>query len=459
MTRTVLLMVHEFPPAGGGGVQRMAKFARYLPESGWTPVVLTSAPGRGRPIDESLLAEVQDVTALRLPQRRVSTLFATALAPLKRVRSSPNVNASASAGAATGTSTSTSASAAAGTTTAPGANTNAARSLPPLSTRLARCISMDDASWWAISAARAGVAFGRAHNVQAVVASGPPFSVTGAGMRLARRLQVPLVVDMRDGWRDNPVAWFPSARGRRRALAAERAVMAQADLVLATTEVIAGEARELGARDVRVLPNGYDATDLANHKPDPHGPLRLTFMGKIYRNLTEPWNLFAALAQARELRPDLDIRLDVIGDASNEVRGVASESRLADKIDFTGYLPHREALERVAQADVAVALIADRPGAKGPIAGKMFEYLAIGLPTLALAPVDGEAARLVTALSAGWVVAPHDVAAITARIIDLAESKRRGSLGVTIDPAAVARYDRRALSAELASALNEVTSK
>ena len=89
----------------------------------------------------------------------------------------------------------------------------------------------------------------------------------------------------------------------------------------------------------------------------------------------------------------------------------------------------------------------------------MFEYLAIGLPTLALAPVDGEAARLITTLHAGWVVAPHDGAAITARIIDLAESKRRGSLGVTIDPAAVARYDRRALSAELASALNEVTGK
>ena len=296
MTRTVLLMVHEFPPAGGGGVQRMAKFARYLPDSGWTPVVLTSAPGRGRPIDESLLAEVQGVTALRLPQRRVSTLFATALAPLRRARSSSAANTPASD------------------------DSSAARSLPPVSTRLARCISMDDGSWWAISAARAGVAFGRAHNVQAVVASGPPFSVTGAGMRLARRLQVPLIVDMRDGWRDNPVAWFPSARGRRRALAAERAVMAQADVVLATTEVIAGEARDLGARDIRVLPNGYDATDLTTHKPDPNGPLRLTFMGKIYRNLTEPWNLFAALARAHSLRPDLDIRLDIIGDASQEVR-------------------------------------------------------------------------------------------------------------------------------------------
>jgi glycosyltransferase involved in cell wall biosynthesis len=235
--------------------------------------------------------------------------------------------------------------------------------------------------------------------------------------------------------------------------------MAQADLVFATTDVIAGEARELGARDVRVLPNGYDAADLTGHEPDPDGPLRLTFMGKIYRNLTEPWNLFAALAQAHELRPDLDIRLDVIGDASDEVHGVAGESGLADKVDFTGYLPHREALARVARADVAVVLIADRPGSKGPIAGKMFEYLAIGLPTLALAPVDGEAARLVTTLRAGWVVAPHDVAAITARLIDLAESKQRGSLGVTIDPAAVARYDRRALSAELASALNEVTGK
>ena len=37
--------------AGGGGVQRMAMFARYLPESGWTPVVLTSAPGKTQQID------------------------------------------------------------------------------------------------------------------------------------------------------------------------------------------------------------------------------------------------------------------------------------------------------------------------------------------------------------------------------------------------------------------------
>ena len=275
-------------------------------------------------------------------------------------------------------------------------------------------------------------------------------------MRRARRLKVPLVIDMRDGWRDNPVAWFPSARKRRRALAAERAVLTQADLVLATTDVIAREARELGGRDVRVLSNGYDATDLVAHAPDPDGPLRLAFMGKMYRNHAEPWDLFAALAQARKLHPDFDIRLDLVGGASDEVRDAARDSGLANEVSFAGYLPHREALARVARADVAVALVADRPGAEGQIGGKVFEYLAIGLPTLALAPADGESAQLVTRLSAGWIVAPHDVAAITARLIDLAESKRRGSLGVTIDPAAVARYDRCALTAELASALNEV---
>ena len=76
---TVVLMTYEFPPSGGGGVQRCAKFARYLPELGWTPVVVTSAPVPGRPYDESLLEGISGITVARLRPRRVSTLAARAL--------------------------------------------------------------------------------------------------------------------------------------------------------------------------------------------------------------------------------------------------------------------------------------------------------------------------------------------------------------------------------------------
>lgn len=261
---------------------------------------------------------------------------------------------------------------------------------------------------------------------------------------------------MRDGWRDNPTAWYPSAAHRARALAAERAVLESAAVVLATTSVIAEEARQLGARDVRVLPNGYDAADVAPWEPHGEGPLRLAFMGKMYRNHSEPWDLLAALSGLRRSRPDLDITLDVIGDEWSAVRERAATDGLADRVSFAGYLPHREAVRRLARADVAVAIVADRPGARATALGKLYEYMGVGIPVLALVPPDGESARLVREGAAGWVVASHDRSAIAARLTELAEGKRLGAPMAGADPAFAARYDRRALTGELAAVLDEV---
>ncbi|MBL7970684.1 MAG: glycosyl transferase, partial [Prolixibacteraceae bacterium] len=60
--KRVLIITYYWPPSGGAGVQRWLKFAKYLPEFGWQPVILTvdpkyaSYPQR----DESLLAEIDD---------------------------------------------------------------------------------------------------------------------------------------------------------------------------------------------------------------------------------------------------------------------------------------------------------------------------------------------------------------------------------------------------------------
>ena len=474
MPSTVLIMTYEFPPAGGGGVQRMAKFARYLPEFGWDPVVLTSEPARGRPLDDSLLADVAGVPAVRLPARNVSALMARPLAPVKKARgalrrgpsetgsepaapgAAPGAAPVPSGGASEAAPTTAGASEAAPTTSGASAAAPAERKAPPVSARLARLVSMDDAAWWARNAQKRGVALGRQNDVAAVLASGPPFSVLVAGQAVARGLGVPLVADMRDGWRDNPAAWYPSAAARRRALQAELAVLAAAAVVLTTSPRTASEALELGGRDVRVLPNGFDSADIVPWAPQEGGPLRLVFMGKMYGRLTEPWQLFEALARVAAKRPDLEVRLEIVGDAGEQIRAAAERHGLSSIVDFAGYLPHAEAVARVASSDVALTIIADRPGAKAMISGKLFEYLAVGLPTLALAPVDGDAARLITSLDAGWSVAPHDVDAIAARVIELADDKRGGVAHRGAAPEAIARYERRALAGQLAEILGAV---
>ena len=69
--RKVLVIAYPFPPLGGSGVQRTAKFAKYLPEFGWQPVVLTvsySHVFEYSENDHSLVEELRsDLLVYRVP--------------------------------------------------------------------------------------------------------------------------------------------------------------------------------------------------------------------------------------------------------------------------------------------------------------------------------------------------------------------------------------------------------
>ncbi|MBI3579799.1 MAG: glycosyl transferase family 1, partial [Ignavibacteriales bacterium] len=57
--RKVLVIAYYFPPMGLSGVQRTAKFVKYLPQYGWKPTVLTVTPTGYYAMDDSLLKEVE----------------------------------------------------------------------------------------------------------------------------------------------------------------------------------------------------------------------------------------------------------------------------------------------------------------------------------------------------------------------------------------------------------------
>ena len=56
----ILIITYYWPPGGGAGVQRWLKFAKYLPEHGWEPVILTVDPEYATypAIDTSLAEEL-----------------------------------------------------------------------------------------------------------------------------------------------------------------------------------------------------------------------------------------------------------------------------------------------------------------------------------------------------------------------------------------------------------------
>ena len=58
--KKILVITYYWPPAGGPGVQRILKFAKYLPEFGYKPIILTVKNGDYPANDYSLMKEIPD---------------------------------------------------------------------------------------------------------------------------------------------------------------------------------------------------------------------------------------------------------------------------------------------------------------------------------------------------------------------------------------------------------------
>lgn len=428
----LLVIAYEFPPTAGPGVQRITALTKYLQRLGWRVSVVCAETISSAPTDPSMLADVAGAHVVALPGRHVATAIARLLAPLKREGSAH--------------------AAPAATAVAP-----AAAARRPLSGRISRWIAVpDDAIFWRKSAARAAFRINANDPVDVVLASGPPYSAMLAGCDFARLFGTPLVLDLRDPWRDNAALHWPTAWHRNRSVRLERQAMAHAAAVLAVSEPIAEEARSLGAAEAVVLPNGFDREHVPAWKPDASAPLTLAFMGRFSSALTDPEPLFAgmALAAARS-EAAAAIRLVVAGPEYPWVAELIARYGIADRVQLRGYLPNADALSMVASADVGTIVLADVPGTKAIYSSKLFDYLGIAIPVLLVGPSDCVAADVLREARAGTVVAP-DAESVSAALIELAEAKAARRPAPAPLASVVARFDRESQAAELSALLTRV---
>src|SRR5438477_12340373 len=61
MSQSLLYLAYFFPPRGGAAVQRSLKFAKYLPQFGWNPLVVANG---GATVQQDNATKVQDPTLL-----------------------------------------------------------------------------------------------------------------------------------------------------------------------------------------------------------------------------------------------------------------------------------------------------------------------------------------------------------------------------------------------------------
>jgi glycosyltransferase involved in cell wall biosynthesis len=451
-SRRLLLTTYFFPPVGGIGVERTLKHVAYLPGHGWQPVVIGAATPGYRVIDPGSIDRIP-------PGTEVHRAIAPEPAHLRW--------AARSVVRALGRSAWSAAGALPVPSTTPTRQAVADPPLLPLTRALnaawARVVPLvffpDEQLLWAVTAAALGMTVHATEPVQAIYSSSPPISSHLAAALVSSLTGLPWIADFRDPWIGN--AFAPPLAVPQLALQRELEAMI---VRRATRSVFATGA--LGqmyatrypalAKRFAVISNGYDADELRGiprRRPGARlGPFRLVYTGSLYgeRELDLLLDGIAALlAQRPTLRDEL--RVELVGwlSEANERRATARLPSLDPIVRRFSQVPRAKALALVGGADAGLLLLAGGLGREVFVGAKLFDYIGLDVPVLAVAP-DGEARRILADL--GWGVladpTPEGVAQGIAFALDMPPA---------VGPAdPELRFERRGLTAALARLLDEV---
>jgi glycosyltransferase involved in cell wall biosynthesis len=263
--------------------------------------------------------------------------------------------------------------------------------------------------WWPFAVWR-GRRLLRERAYAAVVSSGAPHSVHLIGRSLHRTTGTPWIADLHDPWTDiSYYDEFPHTRWAKRLDARlERSVLAEASAVTTVSpswaDLFAGKAKNRYA----VVENGFDPNDFESLQPAPADDFVLAHVGKLYAS-RNPTALWRALARLRDDGRIPALRVHLTGAVDPAVRRTIERYGLAPIVAVDGFVPHDEALRRMARSTLLLLTIEPFAQAVGMITSKLYEYLASGRPVLGVGPPGGDADALLRRHDAGAVVDWGDV--------------------------------------------------
>jgi glycosyltransferase involved in cell wall biosynthesis len=455
----LLLTTYYFPPVAGVGVERTLKHVTYLPEQGWQPVVIGPGNPGYRLVDPASVARIPPGTELHqafaVEPAHIRQLgrwlgnAARGIWPISNDLTTDDGRMEAESATDQGGS--------GGSHLRDALNDAWAWLIP-------RTFFPDEQLLWVPAAVAVALRVHQLSPVDAIYSSSPPVSSHLAAAVVASLTGLPWVADFRDPWVGNAFnrALTPVHENLRNSL--ERLIVrSAARTVFATAALRDAYARRypaLGGRFVTIT-NGYDAdelADLARELPagggDGSRPFQLVYAGSVYGDrelevfLDGVERLLAARPQLRD-----ELRIEFIGwwSTANERLAASRLPRLAPVVRHSAQVSRSAALARVAAADAGLLLLAGGPDRDLFVGAKLFDYLGLDRPVLAVAP-PGEIRQILSGLDWGVAVdpTPADVARGLEAII------AAGPPSHPADPER--RFERRRLTAQLASLLDEVAS-
>lgn len=441
--QSVLLVAYYYPPSGSVGARRTLKFARYLQEFNWRPVVLT--------VNEDIFAD-KDITSMEqvhdVPVYRTRCWSFNRLARNLRKKSDHK----------------------SGSDLPTGRRSRAYRMIVGIKRLFQSLMIPDTEIGWLPFAVYRGLKIIRREKIKLIYASSPPPTTLLVGTLLSLLTNRPLVLDLRDSWAIHP-DWLYIEENQGilspiyRARVWFEGVLERITFKLAGAIVLNTEAlrevykanRPTSAERMVTITNGYDASDFQSAcQHQAQGDLfSLVFVGSYY-GFHRPDYFLKGLHHLLHDKPEMAKLLRVIFIGELETASswqLIRELGLSELVQVVDRVPHREAIKWLKQANALLLTLPPVIMVNWWIPAKLFEYLAAEKPIFAVMP-EGEAARLVRDSGRGILVDPHNPEKISNELYQLCVSARE--LGAKNGGINVEQFEYRVLTGKLAGIFEQV---
>jgi hypothetical protein len=107
-------------------------------------------------------------------------------------------------------------------------------------------------------------------------------------------------------------------------------------------------------------------------------------------------------------------------------------------------LPHKEGLIQLSKSQILLLPLNDAPNVKGILPGKMYEYMALRRPILALGPTDADYAKILKETNSGISLNFDDIEGIKNAIQNYFQLFKENRLEV--ESVAYERFSRKSLA-------------
>ena len=389
-SKKVLIVTYYWPPAGGPGVQRWLKFAKYLPEFGWEPIIYTPENPSYPLVDETLIKEVpQDLKIVKTniwEPYQIAEKFSKSNKKFKGGQFDVGKNQSF---------------------------------VSKLSIFIRGNFFIPDArKFWVKPSIKFLKEYLTENHIDTIVTTGPPHSLHLIGLELKKELpNLKWIADFRDPWTE--ISYYKhlkltsSSDKKHRQL--EKSVFENADLTLATSYTDAENFRKNGANAFCVT-NGFDVSESLsvgeleslNETPKPSNyktlkpKFTLSYVG-VLEQLRNPENLWKSLKDLCETNPDFanDFELKFVGRIDEIILQQLKHLGIDHIVNNLGYLAHDESVNEMENSDLLLITNFPNESSKGIIPGKLFEYLATGKQIISFGPKDADVEKILNKTKAG----------------------------------------------------------